>query len=104
MVRVYLVRVGRSSHLGSHYLNYTYYSSVPKYKGFWLDMTHPSKTNLDRLDVQIRCIRIHHIQPKSFIVRDGRSTYKLKFKFLNLIFFIVVYFTVFAFESLRTCI
>ena len=35
--------------------------SVPKYKGFWLDVMYPSTMNMDRLYVQIHHTRMCHI-------------------------------------------
>lgn len=45
-------------------------------------MAYPITTNVDMKSVQIRCIRMCHIQPKFFIFRGGGNT-----KFLNLILY-----------------
>ena len=45
--------------------------SDPKYKGFWLDVTHPNTRNLDRLYVYIHCTRMCHNQPKYLKFWDG---------------------------------
>lgn len=58
------MKIYRSCRGGSHLTFRVYTPSIPKYKGFWLDETHPSTTNLDRM-----C----PIKPKSLIFGDGGS-------------------------------
>lgn len=48
-------------------------------------MAYPITMNVDMKPVQIRCIRMCHIQPKFFIFRGGGNT-----KFLNLILYQVL--------------